>query len=346
MRYHIAGHPRDLSVKRGGKGRLGKTVHQAALRRAGPIVLVLIGLLGVSTARPASAAGLAFIANSGDATVSVIDIATRKELKRVPMLREPDHLGPTPDGKELVVCDDSGNTMFFLDPKTGNVLRQAPVADPYQFQFSPDQKFLVVNGLARNQIDIYDAVSLKLVKRVPAPSLPSHLTFSPDSSMEYSTLQGSNSVIAINLKTMEPVWTVEVGALPAGILWVNGKLLVGIMGEDYVAVINPADGKVEQKIHTAKGAHNIFFSPDKSRLYVTNRVAGEVVALDIDSLKEIGRWHIPSGPDDISFDHEGKLWITERWGHKVAILDTNTNQVEEIRVGRSPHGIYLNVQAD
>lgn len=318
--------------------------------------LVALSLLGISEAEAAQtdtvqtgaghAAGLAFIANSGDATVSVIDIATHKELRRVPMLREPDHLGPTPDGTQLVVCDDAGNKMFFLDPKSGDVLRSAPVADPYQFQFSPDQKFLVVNGLARDQIDIYDAATLKLVKRVPANSLPSHLTFSPDSSMEYSTMQGSNKVIAISLKTFEPVWTAEVGSLPAGILWVNGKLLVGVMGEDFVAVMNPANGQVERRIHTAKGAHNIFYSPDRSRLYVTNRVAGEVVALDAASLKEITRWHVPSGPDDISFDQSGKLWVTERWGHKVAILDPASSQMEEIQVGRSPHGIYLNVQAN
>lgn len=314
-----------------------------SLGLAGLLTVVLGAAGGTGAAR---AGDLAFIANSGEATVSVIDIATRKELKRVPMLREPDHLGPTPDGKTLVVADDAGNKMFLLDPKTGQVLSSTPVADPYQFQFSPDQKYLVVNGLARDQIDIYDATTLKLVKRVPAPSLPSHLTFSPDSSMEYSTLQGSNKVIAISLKTLEPVWTAEVGALPAGILWVNGKLLVGIMGEDYVAVVNPANGQVEQKIQTAKGAHNIFFSPDRSRLYVTNRVAGEVVALDTASLKEIARWRVPSGPDDISFDRDGKLWITERWGHKVAILDVATNQMEEIQVGRSPHGIYLHVQAD
>lgn len=341
MRHQVTGQVCGLSPKRAGKSRLS-----GAFQQSGLAALAGIAWLGVSALCPAVAGDLAFIANSGDATVSVIDIATHKELKRVPMLREPDHLGPTPDGKELVVCDDAGNTMFFLDPKTGDVLRQAPVADPYQFQFSPDQKFLVVNGLARNQIDIYDAASLKLVKRVPAQSLPSHLTFSPDSSMEYSTLQGSDSVIAINLKTMEPVWTAKVGSTPAGILWVNGKLLVGVMGEDYVAVVNPADGKVEQRIHTAKGAHNIFFSPDRARLYVTNRVAGEVVALETDSLKEIARWRVPSGPDDISFDHDGKLWITERWGHKVAILDAKTNQMEEIHVGRSPHGIYLNVSSN
>jgi len=334
----------DLST--GQSGQISSSTWGGRLCRLGLAGAAVFGLLNVAAGGMAKAADLAFIANSGEATVSVIDMATRKELKRVPMLREPDHLGPTPDGKTLVVADDAGNKMFFLDPKTGEVLNSTAVADPYQFQFSPDQKFLVVNGLARDQIDIYDAATLKLLKRVPATSLPSHLTFSPDSSMEYSTLQGSNKVIAISMKTLEPVWTVDVGALPAGILWVNGKLLIGVMGEDYVAVMNPADGQVEQRIHTAKGAHNIFYSPDRSRLYVTNRVAGEVVALETATLKEVGRWHIPSGPDDISFDRDGKLWITERWGHKVAILDAATNQVDEIQVGRSPHGIYLHVQAD
>ena len=336
---------RDEMVGRVDVAAMKRRLRHVLLQGSAATVMVLLAQLSVGS-QVAKAADLAFIANSGDATVSVIDIATQKELKRIPMLREPDHLGPTPDGKELVVADDAGNKMFFLDPKTGEVLRQVAVADPYQFQFSPDRKFLVVNGLARNQIDIYDPASMQLVKRVPAPSLPSHLTFSPDSSMVYSTLQGSNQVIAINLKTLAPVWTATVGAIPAGILWVNGKLLVGIMGEDYVAVVNPTDGRVERQIHTAKGAHNIFFSLDRTRLYVTNRVAGEVVALDTATLQEISRWHVPSGPDDIAFTRDGKVWVTERWGQKVAVLDPATNQIDEIRVGRSPHGIYLHGQTN
>jgi YVTN family beta-propeller protein len=331
-------------------GRVNATATQRCRKHAllrGGVAAFLTVLAPLAFSDQVARAGeLAFIANSGDATVSIIDIATQKELRRIPMLREPDHLGPTPDGKSLVVADDAGNKMFFLDPTTGDVQREVAVADPYQFQFSPDQKYLVVNGLARNQIDIYDPASMQLVKRIPAPSLPSHLTFSPDSSMVYSTLQGSNQVIAINLKTLEPMWTQTVGAIPAGILWVNGKLLVGVMGEDYVAVVNPLDGKVERQIHTAKGAHNIFFSLDKKRLYVTNRVAGEVVALDSTSLAEVGRWRVPSGPDDIAFTRDGKLWITERWGQKVAVLDPVANQMNEIRVGRSPHGIYLHGQTN
>src|SRR6185369_1392373 len=102
---------------------IATAIHPSRFIRRYGLAILAAGGLALASAVPASHAGanqapageLAFIANSGDATVSVIDIASRKELKRVPMLREPDHLGPTPDGKELVVADDSGNTMFFLD---------------------------------------------------------------------------------------------------------------------------------------------------------------------------------------------------------------------------------------
>ena len=58
------------------------------------------------------------------------------------------------------------------------------------------------------------------------------------------------------------LWKAPVGKTPAGVLWLDGKLLVGIMGADYVAVVDPANGTVERKVVTAKGAHNLFVSPD------------------------------------------------------------------------------------
>ena len=109
------------------------------------------------------------------ASISVIDMATQKEVRRIPALREPHHLALSPDGHSLLVGDTSGNQMMFLDPNTGAVQKRMPITDPYQLAFSPDGKFLTVNGLARNQVDVYDAASMKLVKRFPVVATPSHL---------------------------------------------------------------------------------------------------------------------------------------------------------------------------
>ena len=158
-----------------------------------------LSLLLLSTAVPAMAHGLAFVLNSGGASISVVDMTQKRELRRIPVLREPHHLALSPDGKELLVGDTVGNEMLFLDPLTGEVTRRLPVADPYQLGFSPNGKWLTVNGLARNQVDIYEAATMQLVKRFPLASMPSHLAYAPDSQRVFVSLQGTNRLAAIDL---------------------------------------------------------------------------------------------------------------------------------------------------
>ena len=295
-------------------------------------------------AQLAYASGLAFVVNSGAASISLIDMSSQKEIRRIPMLREPHHLALSPDGKSLLVGDTVGNEMFFFDPATAALQKRLPVADPYQLGFSPNGKFLVVNGLARNQVDVYDAASMQLLKRFPIASMPSHLAYTPDSSRVFVSLQGTDSLAAIDLTKMTRLWTVKVGSTPAGVLWHNGKVLVADMGTDYVAVVDPADGHVTDRIHTGKGAHNLFLSPDGKIIWVNNRVGGTTTSVDAATLGVMRTYHIPGGPDDIAFAPDGRLWITRRWAEKVAVLDPKSGEFQTIDVGRSPHGLFLSPQ--
>ena len=305
--------------------------------------LALLPLLLFSALAPcASAAGLAFVVNSGGASISVIDMATHKELRRIPALREPHHYALTPDGKSLLIGDTVGNELIFLDPVTGALQRTMPCVDPYQLWFSPNGKFLVVNGLARNQIDVYDGASLQLLKRFPIAAMPSHLAYKPDSSTVYVSLQETDRLVAIDLKTLSILWNQPVGKTPAGVLWLNGKVLVADMGTDYVAEVDPADGHVLRHIIAGKGAHNLFLSPDGKTLWVNNRAGGTTESLDATTLTPIHTYKIPGGPDDMAFAPDGRIWITRRWAEKVAVLDPATGDYQTIDVGRSPHGIFLN----
>src|SRR5690348_9678622 len=142
----------------------------------------------------AHSSGLAFVVNSRGPSISLIDMSSEKEVRRIPVLREPHHVALSPDGHSLLVGDTVGNEMLFLDPATGAVQKRMPVADPYQLGFRPDKRFLVLNGLARNQVDVYDAASMQLLKRFPAASMPSRLDYAPDSSRVFVSLQGSDSL--------------------------------------------------------------------------------------------------------------------------------------------------------
>jgi DNA-binding beta-propeller fold protein YncE len=308
------------------------------------LAAVLVGALGLG--RGAEAHGLVLVMNSAEASLSVVDMQSHREIRRIPVLREPHHWALTRDGRDLLVGDTGGNELLDLDPTTFALRRRVPVADPYQLGFSPDGKYLTVSGNGRNQVDVYDGGTLKLLKRFPLPRTPSHLDYSPDSGRVFVTLQDNNRVAAIDLRSLAVLWDEPVGRVPAGIIWLHDRLIVALMGDDGLAIVDPATGHVERRIRTGAGAHQVFLSPDRKLLYVNNRVAGTTVALDAATLGEVRSYRVTGGPDDIAFAPDGKLWITQRFTRSLAVLDPATGRIEEIAVGRQPHGIFINPNAD
>lgn len=291
-------------------------------------------------ARP-SAADIVYVLNSGDSSIQVLDATTREELRRIPALREVHHLVMSPDGRDLLIADSGANEILFVDPATGDVRRRERISNPYHLAFSPEGRYLVVCSLRRNQVDIYEARDLTLLGRLRMPEKPSHMAFRPDEKVVYVTLQGSGTIGAINLETREAMWEAPVGREPAGIIWHRGKLIVGVMGADYFAVMNPETKEVERQIPIGRGAHTIFVQPDGKALWATSRVQSRLAEIDPTTLDVRRVIDIPGGPDCIAFDPDGKLWVSLRWAGRIARVDPRTGEYETIRVGRSPHGIFV-----
>jgi DNA-binding beta-propeller fold protein YncE len=219
------------------------------------------------------------------------------------------------------------------------------MADPYQLGFSPNGRMLVVTGLARAQVDVYEAGTYKLLHRFPLKSMPSHIDFSPDSTTAFVSLQGTGKLVALDLRSMTVLWETAVGTAPAGVLWNHGKILTAIMGQDDIVVLDPTTGRIERRVRTGRGAHQIFHSPDGKTLWVNNRIDSTSVVLDATTLAEIRSYKIPGGPDDLIFAPDGHVWFTLRFAREAGVLDPKTGALETIPVGRSPHGLILSLPA-
>jgi YVTN family beta-propeller protein len=297
-------------------------------------------------------ANVVVVLNSRDASVSLLDQTTYKEIGSIPVGKEPHHLMATPDNKSLIVASSVGNELVFLDPKTGEVQRRVKdIIDPYQIGFSPNQKWFIANALRLDRVDLYayDGKDLKLTKRIPMPKLPSHMAFSADSGTAFITLQGSDQVSAIDLATQTVKWTIPVGKLPAGIMVTDDDkyLMVGIMGGDYIEVIDWRTKQTVKKIKTGEGAHNFRAMGDKRHILVSNRVSSTINIIDQQTMTNVGTINVPGGPDCMELSADGKtLWTTLRWVKKVAVIDVASKKViKMIPVGRSPHGVYFNNHA-
>lgn len=305
----------------------------------------LAALLCLPLLSGAACAETAIVLNSVDENVSFVDTRTYKETGRAPACKEPHHLMATPDDSSVIVACAISNELVFLDPRTGKEQKRIRnISDPYQLGFSPDNKWFVANSLRLDRVDLYKAADFSLVARIPAAKTPSHMAFDKASRFVFITLQDSNEVLAIDLKTREAAWKLPVGPTPAGIHMTpdDKHLLVGIMGANYVEVIDWRARKTVKKIITDKAAHNFLPKGDGRHVFVSNRsVRGSISLVDMQTLSEIEKYDVPGGPDDMEIRADGKeLWATARFARKVQVVNLEQKKLSHsIPVGRSPHGV-------
>jgi YVTN family beta-propeller protein len=290
-----------------------------------------------------------FVLNSLQASVSVIDPVTWTETRRIPTGKEPHHLYLTPDEKSLIIANALGDSLLFIDPRTGAVQRTVrDILDPYHLRFSPDMKWFVTAANRLNHVDIYhwNGSDLQLAKRISTSKTPSHLWINSASTSVYSTMQDSDEMVMIDLQTQSLKWRIKTGTLPADIFGTPDDkfLMVGLTGGSGVEVydVSGAAPKLVKTIPTGEGAHAFRAAGDKRHVYVSNRVANTITKIDYQTMSAVESYPAPGGPDCMDVSADGRyIYVASRWAQFLTVIDTTTRKVvKQVRVGKSPHGVW------
>jgi YVTN family beta-propeller protein len=118
-------------------------------------------------------------ANSGDGTVSIIDVAAKRVTQT-------------------------------LDLHTNHSNR---------LKFTPDGKLVLISDPGSNALVIVDAATRKELKRFTVGRQPEGILIPPDGTRAYVALAGEKTVAIIDLKTLEVTARVAVGNGPDGLAW-------------------------------------------------------------------------------------------------------------------------------
>jgi YVTN family beta-propeller protein len=92
---------------------------------------------------------------------------------------------------------------------------------------------------------------------------------------------------------------------------------------------------------TARGAHGLQVSRDAHFMYVSNRDAGSISVLNVETRTVTATWKIGGSPDMLQLSPDGKqLWASGRYSGSVAVIDTESGKVlKTIRAGAGAHGL-------
>ncbi|MFM0509242.1 YVTN family beta-propeller repeat protein [Paraburkholderia sp. RL17-373-BIF-A] len=237
------------------------------------------------------------VLNSADASVSLIDEATQKEVDTFPVGKEPHHLMATPDNQSLIVANSVANNLVFLDPKSGKVQRWVPdIEDPYQLGFSYDRKWFVTNRLRLDRVDIYhyDGKNVTLAKRVPLSAMPSHMIFSADNKIVFVTLQVSGEVDkgAHNFRSL----------VDGQHILVSNRVgnTISILDQNSLTNVGTITGLLP-------GPDDMELTPDKRYLWVTFRFTRYVGIIDMKTLKLVNTIKVGKSPHGIYFYNRAPL---------------------------------------
>jgi DNA-binding beta-propeller fold protein YncE len=102
-----------------------------------------------------------FTENEEDASISVLDLSTRRLVKQLKTPHPLAGIAISPDGKLVVAVSDTEPVIFFIDAASHELIRTVPldgVSRPAQIaRFSPDGRILLITSVAGGTATLIDA---------------------------------------------------------------------------------------------------------------------------------------------------------------------------------------------
>ncbi len=251
--------------------------------------------------------GRVFVADQLGDTVSVIDVASNQRFNAISTGRGPHHVAVSPDNRELWVTLYGEKFLQVFCVSNGAPL--AKIASDGQtddLAFTPDGKYVFVSMGQDNKLLAVEASSYKVIEKIAVGKVPHGVRVRPDGKEVYVTSTSDNTVTAVEVATRKVVATIPVGAA------------------------NPFE---------------LNFSPDGSRLYVSNFLGGSLSLIDTASharQPQRGLWRTGNQPAMIWLDSKGSLYVACEGDGRVWVYNTvegSGKPVDRITVGKQSHGI-------
>jgi YVTN family beta-propeller protein len=254
---------------------------------------------------------LAFVANYGDQTpgesLSVIDIANHKELRRV-------NLGTLRRPHGIV---QSNGKIYFTAEVNKVVARYDPAADRVDWLMGTGQELTHMLAISKDEKKIFTANIM------------------------------SDSVAALEPRGQGQHWRVTVipvGKGPEALdLSPDGKeVWTAHSGDGGVSVIDTASEKVVATIPSlTKHSNRLKFTPDGKQVLISDPESNQVLVLDAAARKLLQRISVPGQPLGIQMSPDGKnAYVACAGAGQVAVIDlAKAAQVATIDVGPGPDGM-------
>jgi YVTN family beta-propeller protein len=255
-----------------------------------------------------------YVANQGSNTVSVIDVTTGRLVDTkpgTPSVVDPIAVGSAPtavvagtDGKSVYVANSASGSVSVISTATNTVTTTIKVGSAPQALALSANRLYVANA-GSGTVSVIDTTTNKLVDVNPSTSAidsikvgssPQGLAVSPDGTRLYVANSGSGTVSVINTATYKLVDT------------------------------NPSTSTIDS-IKVGSSPTAVAIAPDGSRVYVTNRGANTVSAIDTKTNTMTNTIAVGPQPSSVKISPDGSLAYVANGNDTISVINTTNNSL-------------------
>jgi PQQ-dependent catabolism-associated beta-propeller protein len=317
---------------------------------SGLMIVFLLLLCG----RPA-VAGIAFVSNEKDNTITVLDIDALKVVATVPVGKRPRGMVLSPDHKTLFICAGDDNRLDVMDTTTFKITstHETSGPDPELLDIDHAGKFIYIANEDDGLVTVINAADGSVRGEIQIGVEPEGMAVSPDDSVVVATSESTSMAHFIDIKSMKVVANVLVDTRPRVARYSPDGKEVWVTAEvgGTVSVIDADARKIKKRLtFNIPGVRaeliqpmGVQFSADGKRAFVAlgraNRVAViNTATYETTNLILVGQrpWHMDFNAD------RSKLFTANGLSNDVTVIDVASLKAEKsIPVGRLPWGLVV-----
>ena len=296
------------------------------------------------SASAAACTSNAYVSNSFDDSVSVIDTNTHKVVATIATGSAPVNPVFTPDRRKVYVSNSQADTLTVIDVETNKASTiPAGGSNPSGLAFSPDGNTLYVSLIADfttpGAVIALDLVTGQASQPIPMGSDPERIALTSDGKRLYVNNLLSGTMAVVDTDSRKVITTLMLGDLPFNpLLSVDGSVVyVGVMSANHIAVIDTMTNQITRTI-AADSPNGMTYSKDFESLFVSNALSGTVQQVSLTTNMILQTANVGGVPGNMAVLPDGKLaYMVRPDGSTVEVLDTsNLKIVNTINVGSGP----------
>ncbi len=275
---------------------------------------------------------VAYITNSGDRTVSVINITNNSIAVMMSVGSYPTGVAVTSDRIKVYVANYGGNNVSVIDTATNNVTATVNVGKgPEGVAVNPNGTKVYVANYGSNNVSVINTTTNTITATVPVGSSPIGVAVNPDGTKVYVANYVDGTVSVINTTTNTVAATVlvrnypyEVAVSPDG----TKVYVANYVNSGTISVINTANNTVTATVPVGKYPEGVAVNPNGSKVYVANHNSNTVSVINTTTNKVVATVNVGTNPVGVALTPDGtNLYVTNQNGNDVSVINTTTNTV-------------------